>query len=162
MYCKTHISLLHQTNAPFGSRPAPDQSFVMTETSNNVHIKFTRCCMRNYRTSMSIYISYTGQKWITRSAKLNLLQHSLNILRMFGAVSGLKSLRDVKIFNTTGGWLSYRETLHCRCTLGLSSEVRRVQIFSPGALLSIWTLGLWSGVQRCRLCSISDSQCFAH
>lgn len=49
---------------------------------------------------------------------------------MFGAISRLNSLHDVKIFNTAGGLLSLRQILQS-CTLGLSSEGEKGSYFLP-------------------------------
>lgn len=47
---------------------------------------------------------------------------------MFGAISGLNSLHDVKIFNTTSGLLSFRKIRPCWWSSSFA-EVRGVHIF---------------------------------
>lgn len=62
---------------------------------------------------MAIYISIYRTKMNYPQCKIEFVEAQLQILRMFGAISRLNSLHDVKIFNTAGGLLSFREIPHC-------------------------------------------------
>lgn len=63
---------------------------------------------------------------------------------MFGAISGLNSLHDVKIFNTTSGLLSFRKIRPCWWSSRFT-EGRRVHIFCLRLCSSFEPLAFGSG-----------------